>query len=70
MGPSTTTTQRDLNGGGGTMTQSMHPECENYSAVYDAHGLFHNRAYMAHCVHCGSAERELVLRKGVGVVSE
>jgi guanine deaminase len=52
------------------MTQSMHPECENYSAVYDAHGLFHNRAYMAHCVHCGSAERELVLRKGVGVVSE
>ena len=48
--------------------RSLHPDCENYSEVYDTHGLFTSRAYMAHCVHCARPERDLVLQKGVGIV--
>jgi guanine deaminase len=48
--------------------RSLHPDCENYSDVYDKHGLYTSRSYMAHCVHCARPERDLVLRKGVGIV--
>ena len=48
--------------------RSLHPDCESYSDVYDKHGLYTPRSYMAHCVHCARAERDLVLRKGVGIV--
>jgi guanine deaminase len=47
---------------------SLHPDCVNYSAVYDKYGLFTEKTYMAHCVHCDSAERNFVLNKGVGIV--
>lgn len=48
--------------------RSLHPDCTSYSDVYDKHGLYTPRSYMAHCVHCARPERDLVLRKGVGIV--
>jgi|EP00945_MAST-04E_sp_MAST-4E-sp1_P000589 guanine deaminase len=46
----------------------LHPDCKNYGSVYDKYDLFHENTYMAHCIHCGSSERDLVLRNGVGIV--
>lgn len=48
--------------------RSLHPDCTSYSDVYDKHGLYTSRSYMAHCVHCARPERDLVLQKGVGIV--
>lgn len=48
--------------------RSLHPDCKSYSDVYDKHGLYTSRSYMAHCVHCARPERDLVLQKGVGIV--
>eukprot|EP00949_MAST-11_sp_MAST-11-sp1_P004956 g4956.t1 len=47
----------------------LHPESWCYANVYDQHGLLSGHpTYMAHCIHCGSRERSLILRKNVGVV--
>lgn len=35
-------------------------ECESYTDVYRRYGLLHERAYFAHCCHCGSDEQELL----------
>lgn len=48
--------------------RSLHPDCTSYSDVYDKHGLYTSRSYMAHCVHCARPERDLVLQRGVGIV--
>jgi guanine deaminase len=48
--------------------RSLHPDCTSYSDVYDKHGLYTSRSYMAHCVHCARPERDLVLQKEVGIV--
>jgi len=48
--------------------KGLHPDCENYAAVYDKYGLLHSRSYMAHCVHCCGAERELLASSGTGVI--
>ena len=39
---------------------SLHPESSSYSEVYDTHGLYTNRTYMAHCIHCGTTERSVL----------
>lgn len=48
--------------------KELHPESENYTAVYKDHGLLHDRTYMAHCVWCGSKEREMLKDSGAGVI--
>jgi hypothetical protein len=35
-------------------------ECTSYTDVYRTYGLLHERAYFAHCCHCGGDERELL----------
>ncbi|TYZ60604.1 hypothetical protein PybrP1_004272 [[Pythium] brassicae (nom. inval.)] len=42
--------------------ESLHPESESYAAVYDDHGLLHERSYMAHCsavIHCPNSNFSL-----------
>lgn len=48
--------------------KSLHPECESYAAVYDAHGLLHDRAYMAHCIWCSPDERAVLLARQSAVI--
>jgi guanine deaminase len=42
-------------------------ECESYTDVYRRYGLLHERAYFAHCCHCGSDEQELLKLNKAGV---
>eukprot|EP00617_Octactis_speculum_P022942 CAMPEP_0185767222 /NCGR_PEP_ID=MMETSP1174-20130828/41832_1 /TAXON_ID=35687 /ORGANISM="Dictyocha speculum, Strain CCMP1381" /LENGTH=353 /DNA_ID=CAMNT_0028451299 /DNA_START=60 /DNA_END=1121 /DNA_ORIENTATION=+ len=48
--------------------KQLHPASPTYGHVYHEHGLFHERSYMAHCVHCCPEERALMLRTKAGVV--
>jgi guanine deaminase len=50
--------------------RSLHPESTTYTDVYRNHGLLPSdgTVYMAHCIHCGSGERESMLKYGCGVV--
>lgn len=48
--------------------KSMHPECDSYTEVYDAHGLLHERSYMAHCVWCSKDEREILRSRQSAVI--
>lgn len=48
--------------------KSMHPECESYAAVYDDHGLLHDRSYMAHCIWCSKDEREILRSRQTAVI--
>lgn len=43
-------------------------ECESYTDVYRRYGLLHERAYFAHCCHCGSDEQELLKVNKAGCV--
>lgn len=42
----------------------LHPDCDSYSSVYDAHGLLTHKTVMAHCVHMNASELERFKRKG------
>lgn len=48
--------------------KSMHPECDSYTAVYDQHGLLHERTYMAHCIWCSKNERQVLKQRQTAVV--
>lgn len=45
------------------------PECESYTDVYRTYGLLHERAYFAHCCHCGTDEQQLLKLHDTGYVS-
>jgi len=47
--------------------QELHPECKNYTDVYRTYGLLHERAYFAHCCHCGTDEQALLKVHEAGV---
>lgn len=44
-------------------------ECESYTDVYRTYGLLHERAYFAHCCHCGTDEQQLLKLHDTGYVS-
>jgi cytosine/adenosine deaminase-related metal-dependent hydrolase len=46
----------------------LHPDCASYAAVYEQHGLLHNKVYMAHCCHSSAEERAMLQRTGASVV--
>lgn len=48
--------------------KSMHPDCDNYTAVYNEHGLMHDRSYMAHCIWCSQSEREILAKQRTAVI--
>lgn len=48
--------------------KKLHPECESYTAVYDAAGLLGPDTLMAHCIYLSPAERELMKQRGAWVV--
>lgn len=49
--------------------KDLHPDCKNYSSVYDKYGLFGGeiKTVMAHCVHLDEDEIELLKNRGVFV---
>jgi hypothetical protein len=47
--------------------RELHPECEHYTDVYRTFGLLHERAYFAHCCHCGADEQAILKANDVGV---
>jgi guanine deaminase len=50
--------------------RELHQESTTYSDVYIKHGLMpkETTVYMAHCIHCGQMERELMKSQECGVV--
>ena len=50
--------------------RSLHPEETTYAQVYQNHDLLPKNGvvYMAHCIHCGTGERQIMLEQGCGVV--
>lgn len=48
--------------------RSLHPESSTYTGVYDDHGLLHDRSYMAHCIWCSKAERDILNEKQTAVI--
>ncbi|DAZ97701.1 TPA: hypothetical protein N0F65_009600 [Lagenidium giganteum] len=46
----------------------IHPECDSYAAVYDDHGLLHERSYMAHCIWCSRDERDILRTRKSAVI--
>ncbi len=47
--------------------KELHPECQSYTDVYRTYGLLHERAYFAHCCHCGTDEQALLKTHEAGV---
>ena len=47
--------------------RTLHPDTESYAAAYDKFGLFggDHKCIMAHCVHSGERDLELIKRNGV-----
>lgn len=48
--------------------KDLHPECENYAAVYQKYGLLNEYCVMAHCCHSNTAERRLLAQCGTAMV--
>eukprot|EP00615_Pteridomonas_danica_P010673 CAMPEP_0114335134 /NCGR_PEP_ID=MMETSP0101-20121206/4854_1 /TAXON_ID=38822 ORGANISM="Pteridomonas danica, Strain PT" /NCGR_SAMPLE_ID=MMETSP0101 /ASSEMBLY_ACC=CAM_ASM_000211 /LENGTH=352 /DNA_ID=CAMNT_0001466655 /DNA_START=64 /DNA_END=1122 /DNA_ORIENTATION=+ len=48
--------------------KELHPESETYAHVYADHGLLHEGAYMAHCVHCCDSEVDILLEHRTSMV--
>mmetsp|Transcript_2264 Transcript_2264/g.2812 ORF Transcript_2264/g.2812 Transcript_2264/m.2812 type:complete len:250 (+) Transcript_2264:455-1204(+) len=48
--------------------KELHPESETYAHVYADHGLLHEGAYMAHCVHCCDSEVDVLLEHRTSMV--
>lgn len=46
----------------------LHPECETYAGVYDAHRLLHSSAIMGHCCFSSPAERKVLKAANASVV--
>jgi guanine deaminase len=44
------------------------PKIKTYAEVYDRFGLLTGKTLLAHCIHLSKAERELVMKRGCGVV--
>ncbi len=51
-----------------TAVKKAFPNIKNYAEVYDRFGLLTERTLLAHCIHLSPAERELVSKRGCGVV--
>ena len=47
--------------------EKLHPECKNYTDVYDRYGLLTDRTILAHCVHPTDAGIELLVKRGAYV---
>lgn len=50
-----------------TWVQELYPDSKSYSEIYDVHGLLTDQTIMAHCVHLCKEERELLLKRNVGI---
>lgn len=48
--------------------RQLHPEAENYAAVYDNAGLLGPDTLMAHCIYMNEAEKKLMKERGAWVV--
>jgi guanine deaminase len=48
-------------------THELFPEATSYADVYDSHGLLGPRTILAHAIHLGDDEVELVKKRGAGV---
>lgn len=48
--------------------KELHPEVDNYAAVYEKFGLLGEKTVMAHCIHMNDDERALMLKKKVLIV--
>jgi len=48
-------------------TKSLFPSCTSYADVYDVHGLLRENTVLAHAVHLGEDEIELVRQRGAGL---
>jgi len=44
------------------------PKIKSYAEVYDRFGLLTEKTLLAHCIHLSKAERELIMKRGCGVV--
>ncbi|MDQ7798876.1 MAG: amidohydrolase family protein [Candidatus Edwardsbacteria bacterium] len=44
------------------------PKTKTYAEVYDRFGLLTEKTLLAHCIHLSPAERELIRKRGCGVV--
>ena len=45
--------------------KELHPDCAQYWETYDKYGLWKDHTVMAHCVHSGELEQELMKENGV-----
>lgn len=48
-------------------TRELFPECPHYAGVYDKFGLLRRKTILAHGVHLGEDELELIRAKGAGI---
>ncbi|KAG8981318.1 hypothetical protein FRB94_009379 [Tulasnella sp. JGI-2019a] len=48
-------------------TQKLFPDCPHYAGVYDTFGLLRKKTILAHGVHLGEDELELIKAKGAGI---
>lgn len=48
-------------------TKDLYPNSVTYAAVYDDHGLLRENTVLAHAVHLGEAEIELIKEKKSGI---
>eukprot|EP01105_Mastigella_eilhardi_P005222 TRINITY_DN16982_c0_g1_i1.p1 TRINITY_DN16982_c0_g1~~TRINITY_DN16982_c0_g1_i1.p1 ORF type:complete len:455 (+),score=138.77 TRINITY_DN16982_c0_g1_i1:43-1407(+) len=51
-----------------TWVKELHPECDSYSATYDAHGLLNSNTILAHGVHLTEPEMDLLAKKGSAII--
>ena len=49
------------------LVRELFPECENYTDVYERHGLLGPKTILAHAVHLSEEEKELVRRTGAKI---
>ncbi|CAG8489556.1 425_t:CDS:2 [Ambispora leptoticha] len=47
--------------------QKLFPDIENYTKIYDVHGLLNDRSIMAHGIHLSESERALIKERNAGI---
>lgn len=45
----------------------LFPDCSTYAGVYEKFGLLKEGTILAHCIHLGDEEKEVIKRSGAGV---